>query len=288
MSTTTQTMPTPCHDARTRLQYFDPNTKLSRRYLAPGAAINTGKFHWQDMTIRDGRPVRSAFALETTGFCLVDHPSRVTDWDSKDQQGTVYSREMEELILAMTGADRAFVFEPTLRRASTTTAWQPFGSEVHVDYTTCTAENLIQSFLDGAGVQRSDFSRIQCINVWRALSPGPQDHPLGVCDASTVGPGECHANPRIHVDVLPDLDNLSPNDEPGPDTPAADMFEYRQHHRWWFFSDMTADEALVFKLYDSDDGARAPRCPHTAFHDATRAGARPRESIEIRTVVCFK
>ena len=35
------------------------------------------------------------------------------------------------------------------------------------------------------------------------------------------------------------------------------------HHRWWFFPDLTADEALLFKLHDSDHrspgGRRTPR-----------------------------
>ncbi len=189
--------------------------------------------------------------------------------------------------MELTGADKVIVFEPTLRRASTTTAWQPFGSEVHVDYTHQTAEHLISTFLAKEGLKRADYNRIMCINVWRALSPGPQDYPLGMCDASSVGPDECRANQRIKVDALPDPNNI-PLEEPDPATPAADMFVYKTHHRWWFFSDMKVDEGLVFKLYDSDASARAPRCPHTAFHDLHRQNTKPRASVEIRTIVCFK
>jgi hypothetical protein len=184
----------------------------------------------------------------------------------------------------MTGAGEVMVFEPTLRRNSTTSQWQPFGSEVHVDYTTQTAEELIDIFLQKNGLERSSFKKFQCVNVWRALSPAPQDYPLGMCDARSVRPHEFRANYRIKVDILPDPTNL-PTDEPTP-TPAADMFEYRPYHKWWFFSDMKPHEALVFTLYDSENPGK--RCPHTAFHDSLRPGTFPRESIEIRTIACFK
>ena len=66
-------------------------------------------------------------------------------------------------------------------------------------------------------------------------------------------------------------------------------FVYKPSHEWRYFSDMTKDEALVFKLYDSDckKGFTSWRCPHTAFHD-TREGTVPRESVEVRTVCYFK
>jgi hypothetical protein len=196
----------------------------------------------------------------------------------------LYTSETERLIKTITGADEVVGFEPTLRRVATTLQWQPFGSEVHIDYTTQTAEELIDTLLQAKGLDRTLFTRFECINLWRALSPAPQDYPLGICDARSVGPNECRPNYRIKVDVLPDPEDL-PTQEPNP-TPAADMFEFRPYHKWWFFSDMTAEEALIFKLYDSEK--RGMRCPHTAFKDGLRANSKPRESVEIRTVVCYK
>ncbi|TVY19597.1 hypothetical protein LARI1_G000777 [Lachnellula arida] len=237
-----------------------------------------------EVIVKDARPTRKEFSLDTSGFCLVDDHSNVSDWNDRSQLEGLYTSETEQLVKKITGADEVVVFEPTLRRVATTKEWQPFGSEVHVDYTAQTAEGLIANLLEKKGLDPRSFSRFQCINVWRALSPAPQDHPLGMCDARSVSIGECRPNYRIKVDALPDPDNL-PSGEPDP-TPAADMFEYRPYHRWWFFSDMTPEEGLVFKLYDSEDPGR--RCPHTAFEDALRDGAVPRESIEIRTIVCYK
>jgi hypothetical protein len=49
---------------------------------------------------------------------------------------------------------------------------------------------------------------------------------------------------------------------------------------------MTRDEVALFKFYDSDR-SRAWRVPHTSFFDPTYPNAKPRQSIEFRTVAYF-
>ncbi|TVY13097.1 hypothetical protein LARI1_G008738 [Lachnellula arida] len=274
-------------DAKAAMKYLRRDTKMCRRYLAPGKAMNTAEFEWKDVVVRDGRQHRDKYSLEKTGFCLVDDTSQVTDWDDESTLHGLYAAETERLIKRLTGADKVIVFEPTLRRASTTTAWQPFGSEVHADYTARTANNLLESFLAKSGEPDFPYKRTLYMNVWHALSPGPQDWPLAMCDPRSVDADDSRAMPRVRVEVLPELDKV-PSEEPDPDTPAAQMFYYRPEHSWWYFSDMKADEALVFKLYDSDETSETRRVPHTAFHDTMRKGAVARESIEIRTLVYFK
>ncbi|TVY88155.1 hypothetical protein LAWI1_G003541 [Lachnellula willkommii] len=259
-------------DAKAAMKYLKRDTKMCRRYLAPGKAMNTAEFEWKDVVVRDGRQHRDTYSLEKTGFCLVDDPSQVrhpftlpesiraevTDWDDESTLHGLYAAETERLIKRLTGADKVLVFEPTLRRASTTTAWQPFGSEVHADYTARTAHNLLESFLAKSGAPDFPYKRTLCVNVWRALSPGPQDWPLAMCDPRSVHADDSRAMPRVRVEVLPEPDKV-PSEEPDPDTPAAQMFYYRPEHSWWYFSDMKADEALVFKLYDSDETSETRR-----------------------------
>ncbi len=51
---------------------------------------------------------------------------------------------------------------------------------------------------------------------------------------------------------------------------------------------MRPDEALVFKVYESLKDGRARWTAHTAFDDPTAPpSARPRESIEMRTLAFF-
>ena len=48
------------------------------------------------------------------------------------------------------------------------------------------------------------------------------------------------------------------------------------------------EEAIVFKVYDSEKDGRSRFTPHTSFLDpATSPGAPPRQSIEARTLAFF-
>jgi hypothetical protein len=64
-------------------------------------------------------------------------------------------------------------------------------------------------------------------------------------------------------------------------------FQYNAGHRWCYFSDMTRDEVLVFKAFDSDP-SRASGVPHVAFTDPTCPPDAPaRESIDARFIAFF-
>lgn len=89
----------------------------------------------------------------------------------------------------------------------------------------------------------------------------------------------------VVVDPPLDLDNLPP--VPDCRLPTAILFEFQDHFRWNYFSNMVADEVLAFKLYDSRDHLPR-RCPHAAFKDVETQGVSTRESVEIRTVAYFK
>ena len=57
-------------------------------------------------------------------------------------------------------------------------------------------------------------------------------------------------------------------------------------HRWYYVPEMTADEVLLLKCYDSKTDGRARFASHTAFTDPTTPpNAPPRESIELRALV---
>jgi hypothetical protein len=64
------------------------------------------------------------------------------------------------------------------------------------------------------------------------------------------------------------------------------LYVRREHHRWYYFSDMTPGEVLVFKSFDSD-AARAGYVPHCAFLDPNRGAGAARMSIEARIWAAF-
>jgi hypothetical protein len=64
--------------------------------------------------------------------------------------------------------------------------------------------------------------------------------------------------------------------------------KYNPEHKWYWFPRMRREEAYVFKVFDSMKDGRARWTAHTAFEDPTTPPhARPRESIEIRTLAFF-
>jgi hypothetical protein len=198
----------------------------------------------------------------------------------------IYIAEIREFLKDYLGADKVIAFGPTLRQTKPTpgSIYQPPGKDVHIDYTTTRSKSLAQNLLAGSDKPNFAYTRFMCINLWRAISAPPQDWPLAVCDAQTVNTGDGTANLMIRCEKRPDLDTLGPLEDEDK-LPAADLFEYRKEHRWYYFSDMKKDELFVFKLFDS---AKANgRCPHAAFF-ADKEDATPRESVEIRTVAYFK
>ncbi len=91
----------------------------------------------------------------------------------------------------------------------------------------------------------------------------------------------------VIVDALPEREAMYGPLEGERAMMAASIFAHRPQHRWWYFPDMTRDEAVFLKFHDSDHSV-AWRAPHTAFRDPSRPGAKIRRSIEFRTVAFFE
>jgi hypothetical protein len=127
-----------------------------------------------------------------------------------------------------------------------------------------------------------------CINLWRVINEPPQDWPLALCDGRSVGREDGVGNVMVRVDEIPDRETMLTMEIPDEDQlPTAFLFLYNPEHRWYYYPDMTPDELLIFKLYDSEETG-AWRVPHGSFHDTSRPDANVRESAEIRTVVYFR
>jgi hypothetical protein len=104
----------------------------------------------------------------------------------------------------------------------------------------------------------------------RATSTPPHDSVLALADATTVGEDDT----RLFYGVF------------GPEGAPMSLLEAQlglasPDHRWLYFSDMTPDEVIIFKGFDSDL-SRATGVMHTAFDDPTSQAGSPRASIESR------
>ncbi len=235
----------------------------------------SGTFARHVMAIRNGRPLKDSFALDTSGFAFVDHPTAMQDFLDRDELGRVYYPEMERLIAQQSGAKRVFVFDHTVRTGDEADRIalklrEPVKS-VHNDYTEWSGPQRVRDFFPDeadALLQR----RFAIIQVWRPINRPVERDPLAIADARSLAAEDFIAAERRFPDRVGEIYQFAHN-------PA---------HRWFTFPLMRRDEALVFKVYDSQKDGRARWSMHTSFDDPTSAAdAPPRESIEIRAFAFF-
>jgi hypothetical protein len=250
--------------------------KIFTLTAGPGALdVRGGQPDPRRITIRNGRPFAARFVLEQDGFHFVRHDTRVGDFFNEDEVRRVYYPEMEALVKAESGASRVVVFDHTLRTADDeqreTRKIREVVRRVHNDYTEWSGPQRVRDLLPQEADERLR-RRFAIVQVWRPIRLPVESYPLAICDARSLS-----------------LDDLIVSERRYPNRIGQTYaIRYNPEHRWYWFPRMRRDEALVFKVYDSLKDGRARWTAHTAFDDPTSPpNARPRESIEIRTLAFF-
>jgi hypothetical protein len=234
-----------------------------------------------EVEIYDARGLKEEASLESSGFTLVNHVTGVADFTAESAQ-EIYRQEIRELILGLTGADEVIVMNTVLRWSERAGDKSAFVNShparfVHVDYSRKSFEEFAHMQLADSDEAASRLERrFVAYNIWRVLTQPPQDVPLGLCDARTAGPDDVTVGDAV-IDA--------PN-EPERRFESS-LYHVNPHHRWFWYSDMHRDEALVFKAFDSDLN-RVQGCPHSGFDNPDcPADAQPRASAEIRAFAFY-
>lgn len=261
-------------DLTAKLTYtVDTGDMPVNEVMAPGKGSRrvTGVYEDRQVTLRNGRNMRDDFALETHGFVFVDHETQVPDFYDKAAVAEVYYPEAERLILDTTGAQRVHIFDHTLRHSDETTREQRLVREpaisVHNDYTEWSGPQRLRDVLpdEAEDLLKRRFAIVQ---VWRSINTPIETTPLAMCDARSLDVGDLIKTERRSPGRIGQTYRIA----------------YNPKHQWYWFPRMTRDEALVFKVYDSQVDNPARWTAHTAFtNPAAPEGAPPRESIEIRS-----
>jgi hypothetical protein len=227
------------------------------------------------VAIRNGRRCAAQFALEQDGFRFIGHDTKVRDFFDEDEIRHVYYPEIEALVKAQTGAARVVVFDHTLRTADDELREKRQIREVvrrvHNDYTEWSGPQRVRDLLpqEAEALVRRRFAIVQ---VWRPIRLPVESFPLAICDARTLSADDLVVSERRYPNRIG----------------QTYAIKYNPEHRWYWFPRMRREEALVFKVYDSLKDGCARWTAHTAFEDPTSPpNARPRESIEIRTLAFF-
>lgn len=133
------------------------------------------------------------------------------------------------------------------------------------------------------------------VNVWRPLST-VRNWGLAALDGSSLDQGDVHPSVIIKFDNSPggrtggDMSRTSKVvDVDGQIVPVR-IGEtmtplHKPEHRWCYFPEMTSDEVLLLKVFDSRKDGRTRCGCHSAFKDPKGDPTAHRESIEVRCLV---
>ncbi len=228
--------------------------------------------------IHNGRADPAQFTLPTHGFAFVDHHTKVRDFFDEEEVRSVYYPETEALIQAHSGgAKRVLVFDHTLRTAEQARQQadrvRKAVHSVHNDYTERSAPQRVRDFLPKDEAEAALEKRFAIIQTWRSIAPRVERDPLALCDGKTIPEEGFVPYQRRYRYRTGETYHIS----------------YNPAHQWFWFPQMTREEALVFKVYDTDASAGVRFTAHTAFDDPnTPPDAAIRESIEMRALVFYE
>jgi hypothetical protein len=259
------------------LTFVSEDETLSTMQTLPGVPV----------TITDARQAAAEgaqFDLDTDGFGLFPLTRWLVDFDQIEEDPEVDQRYQDEIVARLqqiTGAAVVVSIGRPKKRYGEAAIDKLAGLAnakparfPHADFRDEVAEGRANALCPDHQIR---FSRYAIYNAWQVTSSPPQDAPLAVCAANTVSP----------KDELP-VTVVTRTRTDGDVTAPIVSYEANPAHRWYYYRDMTPDELLVFKGFDSDR-ARAGRVPHTAFSDPScPAGTPTRSSVELRVLAFFE
>jgi hypothetical protein len=232
-----------------------------------------------DVRIHDGRGVE--LSLDREGFILADHPCPVSPDADLTAEAPAYLASVAGFLKQMSGAELVLaqgtgLLKRHAERANVPGAIGP-SRWAHMDYTEYAANKWIDWIEDWQEVELRHWPRFAIYQTWRCISPPPQDNTLVLCDASSIRQDEC---------IVFDACLRQPYDAPGNQF-ESQLCRYDAGQRWYYFPNLTADELIVFKAYDSDHSRWAQALHNSADIPGLPADAAPRVSIEARFLAFF-
>ena len=261
------------------------------------------------MKVESLRGQESEFSTENSGFAVYNSPAREKSFTDDAAVRDGYYAEVEELLKQkLSGVKKVVIFDHTIRRRVKDSPRQPV-QMVHVDQTPEAADARVRRHLPQDEAEQLMKGRYQLINVWRPIENPASDFPLAVIDWRST-----KENDFVAVDLLYpkrdsgvfDDDDRGKEQLPDPNSiTSTEGYEvkgetfgvaFNNQHKFYYMKDMTPDEVMFLKCYDSKGqglpGGReglAVRTPHTAFVDPlTSTNAPGRQSIEVRCLVFYE
>nr|OQO08722.1 hypothetical protein B0A51_17715 [Rachicladosporium sp. CCFEE 5018] len=251
---------------------FATTAHLSNVQLTPGPPeiLHDVLDHFQD------------FSLDTHGFQYVHAPTDFSAWTSQSDLTSSYLSELDHVLREnVDGCDEILFYDlrtrhalPSGSRTSEGLSSNPFARQVHTDNTPSSALEKIQQ-LTGMKAEFLLRGRCRLINLWRPIKHPVFDCGLAVASGASLRAGDVRECDRRRADTGAYWDTMG-------------VVQYRPGFEWYYLSNHSPDDIILFKNFDSDESLDAKICLHTAFDlppESILANAPQRESIEVRALV---
>ncbi len=271
---------TPAGSVRATLNYSVDNGIPPDYYFYepdPAVKLNPPGTDPREVDIHEGWPSVQGFSADREGFELHEFGARFDQYDDDASVKSAFYPQVVDFVRRHSGAQRVVVFDHTIRKRLPadlkvqTTVQRPAVMLVHSDYTVTSGPQRVREIVPDDAEQLLQ-RRVAFFNVWKPLYRRVEELPLAVCDATTHAPDDML---RMELKYRERTGEIY-------------VMRWSPKHRWVYFPQMEAAQALLLKTYDSELDGRARFMGHTAFEDPNTApNALRRESIEVRTMAFF-
>ncbi|KAJ5088453.1 hypothetical protein N7456_012069 [Penicillium angulare] len=232
------------------------------------------------VVINDARGKESEFDLDKQGFAFTNLEVDSSVFSNASSITETYLPKVKSLIQEkLKDVLEIRIFDWQIRRTWTTESGIIDGhdksqhllpsSHVHLDQDATNVPRMIRRHFPEKP-ESVMKRRVRIINVWKPLVDTVNDHPLAICDGSTIADSDLVAADHItrgHFDIN-----------------CYGLFSER--HIWWYLNRQRQNEAILFKNFDADETVLAKHCLHTSFLQYPENTQNPsRESIEVRALV---
>lgn len=221
--------------------------------------------------IVDAWSQQNTLSVDKQGFEIHEFKSDFKDFDHSVDVEQIFYQQVINFVKLHTGAKQVVAVAHTIRKRrpenlkNQQELFRPAVLLIHGDYTETNGPLKLKFFLPEIQSQ----GRVAFYNVWKPLYNKVEELPLAMCNATTYNLNDLVCMNYNHIGEIY-------------------VMRYSSNHKWMYFPDMHADQALILKMYDSASDGRCRFLMHSAFeHPDTPVDALKRESIEIRTIAFF-
>ena len=221
-----------------------------------------------DVKVRDLRDGGRQPVFKRDGIEFILEPSAIKEFENGDEWQATYDQELVGLLNARSGAAEVIVFDHTVRIDDPNALRRP-ARNVHNDYNEAGAEQRLVDLVGHEEAEAFKRSGYGFVNVWRPVEKVISSSPLGFIHPNSMKADDWMDIGLIYPDRFGQILGVAAN----------------QSHEWFFKSQMSPNDAVIFNIYDSSGRAHFA---HSALDLPTDTNATsPRKSIESRSLVRY-